>query len=91
MATLKLYTDKTVRSHVARTQLDTLGVVYEEVNVEQNASADVFLKSQGRSRDRYPLPQYYVGNKLAWANGYKDVAELTAAQINSKVEELNAS
>lgn len=91
MATLKLYTDKTVRSHAARTHLQTLGVAFEEVNVEQTASADVFLESQGRNRKRYPLPQYYVGNKLAWANGYKDVAGLTAAQINSKVEELNAS
>jgi len=91
MATLKLYTDKTVRSHAARAHLIALGVAFEEVNVEQNASANTFLESKGRSRNKYPLPQYYVGDDLAWANGYRDVAQLTAAQINSKVEELNAS
>jgi len=87
---LKLYTDRAVRSQLAKSQLDQLGVSYEEVNVEDSSDAVVFLESQGRSRKHHPLPQYYVGNSLAWENGFKDVVELNATQINSRIEELNA-
>ena len=49
-----------------------------------------FLESKGRDVQHYPVPQYYVGESIAWLNGYKDVAKLTAEQINAKVTELNA-
>jgi hypothetical protein len=87
---LKLYTDRAVRSQLAKSQLDQLGISYEEVNVEDDSNSVVFLESQGRDRKHHPLPQYYVGDKLAWENGYKDVVALNATQINSKIEELNA-
>ena len=87
---LKLYTDRAIRSQLAKSQLDQLGISYEEVNVEVDSNAVVFLESQGRDRNHNPLPQYYVGDKLAWTNGYKDVVTLNATQINLKIEELNA-
>ena len=90
MANLKLYTDKTARSHLARKHLDELGISYDEIYVEEDQSADIFLESKGRDRKHYPLPQYYVNNKLAFENGYKDVVLLSSAQINSRIEELNA-
>jgi hypothetical protein len=69
-----------------------LGVNFDEVNVEleENASAIEFLEGKGRNRSHYPLPQYYVNETVAFDGGYKDVSVLTAEQINSRVEELNA-
>ena len=92
MATLKLYTDKGVRSGIAKTHLQGLGVNFDEVNVEleENASAIVFLESKGRDRSHYPLPQYYVNETVAYNGGYKEVVLLTAEQINSRIEEINA-
>lgn len=90
MATLKLYTDKTARSHLARKHLDDLGVSYDEIYVEEDQAADLFLESKGRDRKHYPLPQYYVNNQVAFEGGYKDVVRLSSGQINSRIEELNA-
>ena len=50
----------------------------------------MFLESKGRDRGHYPLPQYYVNETVAFAGGYKEAVLLTAEQINSKIEELNA-
>lgn len=91
MAKLTVYLDKSVRSQAAKQQLANLGIDYTAINVEEDAAALQFLESQGRDRAHYPLPQYYVGETVAWANGYKDVSTLNATQINQKVEELNAS
>ena len=92
MAALKLYTDKGVRSGIARTQLQQLGVAFDEINVEleENSSAIAFLESKGRDRAHYPLPQYYVNEQVAYENGFKDVNVLNADQINTRIEELNA-
>ena len=92
MATLKLYTDRGVRSGIAKAHLQGLGVNFDEVNVEleENVSAIAFLEGKGRDRNHYPLPQYYVNETVAFDGGYRDVSVLTAEQINSRVEELNA-
>lgn len=90
MAKLTLYTDRSVRSQLAKTHLTNLGVDFDEVNILEDDTAATFLESKGRDVLHYPVPQYYVGENLAWANGYKDVADLTVEQINTKVTELNA-
>jgi len=90
MAKLTLYTDKSVRSQIAKTQLANLGIDFDEVSILENGEAVTFLESKGRDVQHYPVPQYYVGESIAWLNGYKDVAKLTAEQINAKVTELNA-
>ena len=91
MANLTVYTDRGVRSAVAKQYLDKLGIVYEEKSLDADASARQFLEEQGRDVLHFPVPQFYVGTTLAWANGYKDVANLTSDQINERVSEINAS
>lgn len=91
MANLIVYTDRAVRSVVAKQYLDRLGVAYDEVNVEATPSAVNLLESQGRALRHHPLPQFYVGSVLAWENGFKDIGGLTAEQINQRVEEINAA
>lgn len=90
MAKLTLYVDQGVRSSVARTHLKGLGISFDEVNIDADTNLINFLESVERPLKYYPMPQYYVGNTVAWVNGYKDVVELTAEQINEKVEEINA-
>jgi rhodanese-related sulfurtransferase len=91
MAGLILYVDNGVRSTLARQRLKELGVTFTEMNALADTSIIDFLKSNGRPTEKFPLPQYYVGNTLAWADGFKEVNELTAEQINDKIEEINAS
>lgn len=84
MAKLTLYVDKGVRSGAARAQLKNLGIDFAEVNVDAGG-----MPAYMRDRKSNPMPQYYVGETLAWENGFKDVAELTAEEINNRVEEIN--
>ena len=89
MANLTVYTVRGVRSSVAKAKLSELGITFTEVNISDDAEARALLEAK-RSLNVNPCPQFYVGDKLAWENGYKDVAGLTAEEINSKIEELNA-
>jgi hypothetical protein len=91
MATLTMYVDSGVRSSAARVYLKNLTVTFNEINVTADADAEAFLNAQQRPVSKYNLPQFYVGGKLVWANGFKDVSGLTLEQINEKVEEINAS
>ena len=91
MATLTMYVDSGVRSSAARTYLKNLSVTYNEINVTADPNAEEFLNAQQRPVSKYNLPQFYVGDKLVWANGFKDVSGLTLEQINEKIEEINAS
>lgn len=91
MAVLTLYVDGGVRSTVARQHLQKLGVTFNEINVTADNNAVLFLESKNRPSKKHPMPQYYVGETLAWSEGYKDVVELTAEQINERISELNAS
>lgn len=90
MAKLTIYVDRNVRSQVAKTQLDGYGIDYDVVDIESTPEASALLESRGRDRTHYPMPQYYVGDVLAFS-GFKEVNFLTKEQINSKVEEINAS
>jgi glutaredoxin len=90
MAKLTVFTDKGVRSVVAKQYLDKLGVDYDERSLETDASAKVFLESNSRDGAHYPLPQFFVGDSIAWENGFHDVNGLTLEQINERVGELNA-
>jgi rhodanese-related sulfurtransferase len=91
MAKLTVYVDSGVRSSAARTYLKNLGVTFDEVNITVNEDAMAFLNQQQRPVGKFNMPQFYVGNKLVWANGFKDLSGLTAEQINEKVEEINAA
>lgn len=91
MATLTVYTNKAVRSVVAKKFLNDLGINYEVVDLETDTTAVDFLNSKGRDLAHYPAPQFYVGDVLAWENGFKDVSNLTATEINQRIEEINAS
>ena len=91
MAKLTLYVDQGIRSSAAREQLKGLGIDFDEVNINVNEGAVASLIQQQRPVEKFNMPQYYVGDVLAWENGFKDVADLTATQINEKVEEINAS
>lgn len=90
MAGLILYVDNGVRSTLARQHLKELGITFTEMNILADSSINDFLTNAGRPTGKFPLPQYYVGNTLAWADGFKEVNELTAEQINDKIEEINA-
>lgn len=91
MAKLTLYVDSGIRSTIARQHLQKLGIVFDETNVTADPNAIVFLESKERPTKKYPLPQYYVGETLAWENGYKDVINLTTEQINERISEINVS
>lgn len=90
MANLTVYTDRAVRSAVAKQFLSANAIDFTEVSVENNAEAVEFLESQGRDLKHFPCPQFYVNETLVWANGFKDLSLLTTAEINSRIEELNA-
>lgn len=90
MANLTVYTDRAVRSAVAKQFLSANAIDFTEVSIENNAEAVEFLESQGRDLQHHHCPQFYVNGKLAWANGFKDLSLLTTAEINSRIEELNA-
>ena len=90
MAKLTLYTNYSIRASAARQQLNSLGIDYIEVNVDQDADARDFLDQQ-RPIVGFPPPQYYVGDQLVWPEGFHQVSTLTAEQINQKIEEINAS
>jgi hypothetical protein len=87
MAKLTLYIDRGVRSTVAKMHLDKLGVDYDVINTDEYPSQLDKL----RPIKTYGLPQYYVGETLAFSDGYKQVKELTAEEINQRVEEINVS
>lgn len=91
MAKLTVYTNRAVRSVVAKDYLTKLGIDFDETDVEQTPSAIEFLLSKNRDIQHYPLPQFYVGDVLAWENGFKDISNLTAEEINQRIEEINAS
>ena len=90
MADLKVYTNRAVRSAVAKKFLQDIGVAFDEINVDENPEAMTFLESKNRDTRHHPCPQFYVNNQLAWTNGFKDVVNLTAEEINQRIEELNA-
>ena len=90
MSNLTMYVDSGVRSSAARAHLQNLGVAFVEINVTADENANTFLNEQQRPVQKFNLPQFYVGTTLAWENGFKDIVELTAEQINEKVEEINA-
>lgn len=91
MPKLTMYADNGVRSSAARAYLKKIGVVFDEVNITVNESANSFLNEQQRPVSKYNMPQFYVGNQLVWPEGFKDVSGLTAEQINERIEEINAS
>lgn len=91
MENLTVYVNKAVRSAVAKKFLTDLGIAFNAVDVETSADAVSFLETQGRDLAHYPAPQFYVGNVLAWPNGFKDISSLTAIEINNRIEEINAS
>lgn len=90
MSKLTLYTSYGIRSSAARQQLNSLGIDYVEINIDENQEAKEFLDQQ-RPLSGYPAPQYYVDSTLVWPDGFHEVSQLTAEQINQKVEEINAS
>ena len=91
MATLNVYTDRSVRSAVAKKFLSDLGISFVEININETMSAVDFLNSKNRDLAHFPAPQFYVGDVLAWENGFKDISNLTATEINQRIEEINAS
>lgn len=90
MAKLTVYVDRGARSEIAKVQLRDFAIDHDIVDVEADASALALLESLGRDRSHYPMPQYYVGNTVAF-EGFKEVNYLTKEQINSRIEEINAS
>lgn len=89
MANLTLYVDRGARSEIAKVQLRDFGIDHSVVDVEADPESLVFLKNQGRDRVHYPMPQYYVGEVLAF-EGFKEVNYLNKSQINERIEEINA-
>lgn len=90
MAKLTIYTDRNARSQLAMVQLDSYGIDHDVVDVEISPEAIALLESRGRDRAHFPMPQYYVGDVLAFS-GFKEVNFLTKEQINERIEEINAS
>ena len=88
MTTLTVYVDRSARSELAKTQLNEYGIVYDVVDVETTPGAVEFLASKGRDRKHFSMPQYYVGDTLAF-EGFKEVNFLTKEQINSRIKEIN--
>lgn len=90
MANLTVYVDRGARSEIAKIQLRDFGIAHNVVDVESDSTAVALLESRGRDRAHYPMPQYYVGEVLAF-EGFKVVNFLTKEEINSRIEEINAS
>lgn len=91
MPNLTLYTTRGISCVVAKQKLDSMGIVYDEINVDDSVQARDFLESIERPIKTFPPPQFYVDNICVWENGFNEVNELTAEQIKERVEEINAS
>lgn len=89
MAKLTLYVDRGARSELAKVQLKDFNIDHDIVNIEATPEALDFLNSKGRDRAHYPMPQYYVGDVLAF-DGFKEVNFLNSTQVKSRIEEINA-
>lgn len=88
---LTIYVDRTPRCELAMQHLTKEGVSFIVQKVYESEEACAFLLSQNRPPAKYPLPQFYVDGKLVWENGYKDMSNLNAVQINQRIEEINAN
>lgn len=88
---LTIYVDRGPRNELAQQHLTKLGIAYSVEYVNQSEAAAAFLINQNRPPARFPLPQFYVGNTVVWENGFKDMHNLTAEQINQRLEEINAT
>lgn len=91
MAKLTVYVNRAVRCSAAKQMLTTLEIDHDVVDIETSPEAIEFLESRGRDIKHHPLPQFYVGQTLAWENGFKDIVNLTVEEINQRVEEINAA
>lgn len=90
MARLTIYVDRGARSEIAKVQLRDFEIDHDIIDVETETSTIELLKNRGRDRAHYPMPQYYVGDTLAF-EGFKEVNYLTKEEILSRVEEINAA
>lgn len=89
--TLTVYVDRSPRCELAQQHLIAQGVPFILTKVYESEAAAAFLIEQRRPPAKFPLPQFYIGNTLVWENGFKDMSSLTAAQINQRIEEINAT
>lgn len=88
---LTVYVDRSPRNELALQHLTKQGIAFTVEHVNTSEIAAAFLLNQNRPPARYPLPQFYLGDKLVWENGFKDMHDLTSEQINQRLEEINAT
>ena len=71
----------------AKNYLDSLGIQYEALNIQEDKDArDFFVKSGLRS-----VPQIFVNDKLLCKGGSDGLVEMSKEDINKKVFEITGA
>ena len=69
----------------AKQRLSSLGIEYEEINIEENAEARDFIISEGHRT----MPQIYNKDKPFVEGGAQGLAKLSKEQINEKLVDFS--
>jgi len=69
----------------AKAHLKTCGVMYEEINIEQDTEAREFLIAEGHRT----MPQIYYKGKLFVSGGAQNLAKLDEDMIKSQIKMMD--
>lgn len=74
---------KTVCAHCtqAKQYLNQLSIPFDEINIEEDSQARDFVVLAGHRS----VPQIYVGRELFVEGGWQGLSELSADQINTRL------
>jgi len=73
------------RCDEAKRLLEILGYEYQEIRIDQDDEARNFLINEGHKS----VPQIYYERTLLVENGYFGLANITAKQIQQRINEIN--
>ena len=71
----------------AKNYLQNRDIPFEEINIEEDSDAMQFILSEGHRT----MPQIYKDNKVFVDGGYQGLKEMSAEQINEKLNGIDVS
>lgn len=71
----------------AKSLLNSRGIEYEEVNIEENQEARMFVLEQGHRT----VPQLYIDGSLLVEGGFSGLAKLSENELKERIGGVNAT
>lgn len=71
----------------AKNLLASKGIAYEEINIEENQDARMFVLGQGHRT----VPQLYVDGSLLVEGGFSGLARLSVDELNERIGGVSAT